>query len=302
MIYILIPVYNAEETIIPCLDSIVHQTVEEWEAVVVNDGSTDDTLNILLSYNDTRISVLSLNRHSGISNALNAGLEYIRSLNSSPLRSFDMVVRMDADDIMFPDRLQRQREHLDLNPRAEVSCGALKYSIGGEVGYEEAIGTKEVMERIPFFNPIAHPTVAFRGDLANVVQYNPLCDGVEDYLLWVEMLRKGVMIKSLGGSPLITYNNDKTTSSEAESHHKDAAKKYTMVAKGIFSLYGVKKGSEAEWASTIYGGTLRSPDVWYSFQEMMDNSIGMGVNPEALLSYFSNRYLYARKQLLSSTT
>ena len=107
-ISVLLPAWNAESTLGACLDSLLGQLETDWECILVDDGSTDRTLEIGRSFEtrDTRIRVIGRPR-AGLVESLNAGLEACHG---------EFVARMDADDRMHPTRLGVQREALEKNP------------------------------------------------------------------------------------------------------------------------------------------------------------------------------------------
>ncbi len=105
---ILLPVRNAEHTLPDALDSVTRQTFTRFRVLVVDDGSTDGSSDILKAYadRDTRFHILS-SGGAGLVAALNQGL----AACNAPL-----IARMDADDIMLPERIERQVAYLDANP------------------------------------------------------------------------------------------------------------------------------------------------------------------------------------------
>ncbi len=111
-ISIIMPVFNAANFIQGCIDSILKQTLKDWELIIINDGSTDNTLNILQLLVDSRISI-NTNNHDFIA-SLNKGLS---------LSKGKYIVRMDADDIMLSERLQTQYDYMESNPEIDI-CGS----------------------------------------------------------------------------------------------------------------------------------------------------------------------------------
>jgi glycosyltransferase involved in cell wall biosynthesis len=110
-ISIIIPAYNAEKTIVETLASVQAQTFSDWEAIVIDDGSTDNTLNLLKAQKDPRIRVFSC-PNAGVAAARNRGLAEVTG---------DFVAFLDADDLWTPDKLELQRAALQANPEAGVA-------------------------------------------------------------------------------------------------------------------------------------------------------------------------------------
>src|SRR5579862_87429 len=95
---VLMPCYNAAGYIAHAIESVLQQTMKDFELLIINDGSTDNTVEIIQFFNDDRIVLLDQNR-LGIAAALNRGLIFARA---------GYIARFDADDICAPDRLQKQ--------------------------------------------------------------------------------------------------------------------------------------------------------------------------------------------------
>ncbi len=118
---ILIPAYNAERYIAETIESILVQTYPNFELLIIDDGSTDNTLAIIKSYaeKDQRIKVIT-QANSGIPNTLNKGIELSKN---------EWICRMDADDLMMPNRIERQLAFIAENPDLAVASSYV-YNIG----------------------------------------------------------------------------------------------------------------------------------------------------------------------------
>src|SRR5665647_430445 len=99
---VLIAVYNGGRFLREALDSVLAQTFTDFELLVVNDGSTDETATILESYSDQRIRVITNGKNIGVVGSLRRGLNYARG---------EYIARIDADDIALPERLEKQVEY-----------------------------------------------------------------------------------------------------------------------------------------------------------------------------------------------
>lgn len=111
---VVIPLYNKESFISETIDSVLSQTYNDYEVVIVNDSSTDNSLNVATQYSDTRIKVLS-KPNGGVSSSRNFGI-----LNSSG----DVICFLDADDIWKETYLEELSKLLDLYPTCGMFCGA----------------------------------------------------------------------------------------------------------------------------------------------------------------------------------
>ncbi|QIR40369.1 glycosyltransferase [Tolypothrix sp. PCC 7910] len=110
-ISIIIPAYNSENTIAQTINSVLNQTFSDWELIVINDGSQDKTLDIILEFNHPRIKVFSY-PNSGSQKSRNRGLEHAVA---------EFVSFLDADDLWTPDKLESQFKALQANPQAAVA-------------------------------------------------------------------------------------------------------------------------------------------------------------------------------------
>ncbi len=180
------PAYNAESTIESAVQSILRQSLTEIELVIVDDGSTDRTPQILDSCIrlDSRVRVLR-QPNGGIIQALNVGI---------PLCKADLIARMDADDISHPRRLELQAEMMDADPSLSVcSCRVRTFPrrglLGGMVRYEEWLNSLIASDQIArdFFveSPVSHPSAMLRkGELIELGCYQER-GWAEDYDLWM---------------------------------------------------------------------------------------------------------------------
>ena len=105
-ISVLMPVYNGEQFLDKSINSILNQTFNNFEYIIINDGSTDDSLKIIESYEDSRIKIINFSKNMGISAALNNGLNVAKG---------DYIARQDQDDISHPERFMLQVEYLKNN-------------------------------------------------------------------------------------------------------------------------------------------------------------------------------------------
>lgn len=123
LVSIVLPTYNSSATLRAALMSVQMQTLKEWELLVVDDGSTDNTVSIVTGLSDERIRLLTGRSNRGIAHALNKGIALCRA---------PVIARMDADDICFPDRLQKQFDFLVANPSIDlVGSGMMIFKDSG---------------------------------------------------------------------------------------------------------------------------------------------------------------------------
>lgn len=186
LVSIILPAYNAEKYISATVDSVIDQTHSCWELIVIDDGSSDSTLELLSQYNDPRIKVFN-QINIGIAKTLNRGLALAKG---------EYIARIDADDICTPDRLKHQIEILNTNQNVVLVCSNVEYidNKGNTLGFSFSSTSENTLKRkLEFGNVIFHPTVMFRKNIAvEVGGYDErLGKYFEDYILWIKMLKLG---------------------------------------------------------------------------------------------------------------
>lgn len=181
---VLMPVRNGERYLGEALDSILGQTFRDFEFLVIDDGSTDRTGEILSKCGDERLRVVRHHSGVGVAATLNEGLRLART---------EYVVRMDADDVSRPGRVEAQVLFMDRNPEVGI-CGTWIRFIGEEEGTVIRYpGHPDAIRCLLLFNnALAHPAAIFRREMleANAVAYDPGCLHAEDYDLWVRASRR----------------------------------------------------------------------------------------------------------------
>lgn len=184
LLSVLMPVYNAEKYIKLAVESILNQSLSDFEFIIINDGSTDNTLMILHKYaaQDRRIRLIS-RENKGLIDTLNEGLALAKT---------SLIARMDADDVSLPTRFQEQFDYL--NNHADVVC------VGGASIMIDAGGNELHLLVPPLDNddiqenalkghcPINHPTAMYRIDAVKYVgNYSHKFYPSEDLDLWLRL-------------------------------------------------------------------------------------------------------------------
>jgi glycosyltransferase involved in cell wall biosynthesis len=181
MITVLMPVYNAASDLRRAIESILGQSYADFEFLIIDDGSIDQSVEIVESYSDRRIRLFRNEKNLGLSPTLNKGLE---------LAGGELVARMDADDFSYPDRLARQMDYLNAHPDcALVGTGARVLDEGGAVRDGFDFRSESVYFNLTFGCWIFHPTVMFRKEAVLEVGGYAAFYG-EDFTLWSRLSRR----------------------------------------------------------------------------------------------------------------
>lgn len=178
---VLMPVYNAEATLREAMDSILAQTLTDFEFLIIDDGSTDGSAAIIRSYNDPRIHLVQNERNLKLAATLNRGLDLARG---------EYVARMDADDISLPERLTRQVAFMDAHPAVGIS-GTWAEAFGeAHFSMPNPTDSERIRAKLLFDSALVHPAVILRPALLarHGLAYRELYP-IDDYDLWQRAAR-----------------------------------------------------------------------------------------------------------------
>ncbi len=181
-ISVIMPVYNAGKFLAAAIESILKQNHTDFEFIILDDASTDNSLEIINKFCDPRI-VLSANvENLGVARSLNKGIELARGR---------YIVRMDADDISMPNRLARQIRFMQDHPEIGISGGWVQIFGNGPPSIARVPSNPdEIAAYMLFETPLWHVTVIMRRELIiqHKLRYNPTFSRSEDYDLWTRAI------------------------------------------------------------------------------------------------------------------
>lgn len=177
LLSVILPVYNAEQYIQESVECILNQTFENFEFLIINDGSTDQSKEIILSFNDKRILYVENRKNQGLIKTLNKGLHF---------SSGQYIARMDADDLCHNSRFEKQMEYFKRNKQIDI-LGTNQYIIGTEVKIIHKISNEENKIRLLLQPVVGHSTVMLKKEALakNNLYYDRFALYAEDYKLWV---------------------------------------------------------------------------------------------------------------------
>ena len=207
LISVVMPVFNGGKYLREAIESILNQTYQNFEFLIINDGSTDESDEIIRSYTAPRIIYLQNDRNRGLVYTLNFGISIAKG---------EYITRMDADDISEPTRFEKQIEAFEKDPELGL-CGTW----GRIVGSSKVLRIETEDERIKcglfFTNQFIHSSIMFRkSELAKSGQkYQEEDFTAEDYALWIHLSRSVKMINI--AEPLLNYRMHSAQISTASS-------------------------------------------------------------------------------------
>jgi glycosyltransferase involved in cell wall biosynthesis len=238
---VLMAVYNNAAYLREAVDSILVQDFPDFELVIVDDGSTDESALILASFPDKRITILRNEANVGLTRSLNRGLAVCRG---------KYIARMDADDIAFPQRLGKQYGYLESNPDV-VLLGSSMVAIGADTRFYPAIlGDARIRATMLFENPFYHPTVMIRHAAlqAGAIRYNEQRVNAQDYELWFRLAQEG-RVENLP-EPLLHYRmHAGQTNKASQLQHANAVRRLVF-----FEALGITATEIPEAYFGIYAG------------------------------------------------
>jgi glycosyltransferase involved in cell wall biosynthesis len=183
---VLMPAFNAAGYIGAAIESVLSQTFAAFELLIIDDGSVDNTVEVVSNFNDPRIKLVKSN-HQGVAATLNLGLHQAQG---------SYIARFDADDICHPTRLEKQFHFLENNP-GYVLCGSdASYmdESGEHLFHFRCIGHshEEISAQLPEHCPVIHSSVMFKKEpVMNAGCYPIDAHNFEDHLLWVQLANSG---------------------------------------------------------------------------------------------------------------
>ena len=178
-ITVLMPVYNAEKYLRSAIDSILAQTYRDFELLIIDDGSTDGSRDIVAGYADSRIRRVENGQNRGLIATLNRGLDLARG---------EYIARMDADDVSLPERFERQVDFLEAHPEIGA-CGTWfeKVTERGSTTLRMPDSPGLIRLFLLFDNPFLHSSMMLRRRLLEEhgLRFDPAYPHSEDFDLWV---------------------------------------------------------------------------------------------------------------------
>ena len=177
---ILMPNYNNAPYLDDCLESIKKQTYKDFRLLIVDDKSTDNSVEIINNFSDDRISVILKEKNSGIVDTLNRGLQEINT---------QYIVRMDGDDLMHPQRLEKLVSFMDENPSIGVCGSGIEHFGISKEKISYPADYKLNQASLIFIHSIGHASVIYRTEVLknNNITYTNGYQYMEDYRIFYDL-------------------------------------------------------------------------------------------------------------------
>ena len=211
LVTVLMPVYNGEKYLKEAIESILNQTFRNFEFLIIDDGSTDNSVKIIQSFNDLRIRLIRNESNIGLIKTLNKGLK---------LSNGKYIARMDCDDVSLPKRLSAQVNFMEKHPEIGV-CGSWVKIIGLEKKFINKYPQKheEARAYLLFNTPFAHPAVIIRKEILEKykLEYDENYKHADDYEFWSRIINH----TKISNIPKVLLHY--------RIHHESVSKKYSSI-------------------------------------------------------------------------
>lgn len=212
---VIMPAYNAAEHIREAIDSILGQIFSDFEFLIIDDGSTDNTVDIIEEYNDPRIKLIRNEDNKGLVYTLNKGLEIAQGR---------YIARMDADDISRTERFEKQVIFLDENPEISILSVAFEF-LGTPYHIHFPTDNEGIKVKLLENTALLHPGAMFRKEavIKNNLRYNEDYKYAEDYHLWAIAAQQGIKMANLD-EVLVEYRQHENQVSMSRLKEQEAVK------------------------------------------------------------------------------
>ncbi|MDQ6531540.1 glycosyltransferase [Flavobacterium sp. LHD-85] len=226
LISVLMPVYNGEKFLREAIDSILNQSYRNFEFIIINDGSTDETENIIFSYNDNRIRYIKNESNLRLIKTLNYGIELAKG---------EYIARMDADDIAVTDRFEKQIKQFILHDEIDmVNCQCLLLNEDGN-GYRKnrtnITVNYEAIKYVSIFQTmIVHPAVMIKTSIMKRFKYNDQIntEHVEDFELWNRLFENNIKCFTIPESLIFYRLNSESITNTNGREQQERIKRITI--------------------------------------------------------------------------
>jgi glycosyltransferase involved in cell wall biosynthesis len=237
LVSVILPAYNSERFLHKAIESILNQAYRNFELLLINDGSTDSTRQIMQSFSDERIRIIDNHGNKGLVYSFNTGIEQAKG---------KYIARMDADDISYPERFAVQVDWLERNPSTSIVAAYIEFideedkPAGTWPLDRKVITYKEIRHMLPRENCIAHPTVMGRADVFRQFMYMPY-QKTEDYDLWLRIATAGLVIEKIP-QVLLKYRVHQSSYTSSKLRKRNNPSWQVFMGKYRFVIHEIKKG------------------------------------------------------------
>lgn len=214
LVSVVMPVYNSQAYVATAIESILSQTFTNFEFIIIDDCSGDESITIINRFTDSRIILLKNEINLKTTKTLNRG---IQAANGK------YIVRMDSDDWSFPDRIEKQVSFMESNPDV-VECGGKIIVCDKQLNQINVrsypLTDSQIRSKIFYYNPFAHPATIWRKDaIIKAGYYDEKIPLTQDYDLTFRVGKLGKLANL--EDALIKLRTHEKSSSQAKSRQQE---------------------------------------------------------------------------------
>ncbi|ADE13112.1 glycosyltransferase family 2 protein [Sideroxydans lithotrophicus] len=246
VISVAMPVYNGEKYLAEAIDSILKQTFSDFEFIIIDDGSTDNSLQVLKKYQerDTRIRLIS-RENRNLATTLNDIIDLAKG---------QWIARMDQDDVALPQRFERQLRWLQETDADICGSWARLFGTADTRVLKHAQSDSAVKAELLFGSPFAHPSVMMKADLVKGLRYDKAWEKCEDYDLWERAAQAGWNMTNVP-EVLLLYRQHETQISTSTSNKQQALGQ--QIRRRYWTFIFAPMGVNQDWIDEVL--KLREP-------------------------------------------
>ena len=264
LVSVITSVYNCQDYVGEMLDSILNQTFYDWECLVIDDASTDNTWDIIRQYKDDRIIAIQNEQNVGLTQNLNKGIARAKG---------KYIIRIDGDDIAYPTRFEKQVRFMEDNPQVVVSGGYLQ-NFGKRYNVLKAVLSDDVLRVNMLFNSVIyHPSYIIRKAVMDQyhIRYNEELRYAQDYNLLYQLMQHG----RLANIPeiIVKYrNHDKQITTIRHEQQQEYANVTRMLILKLLDIELAEEEQECwfKWCvSNVYEYSEKDKEILRNVQKMI---------------------------------
>lgn len=259
LVSVLITSYNVSKFLRYSISSILNQTYQNFEVIFIDDGSEDNTGEVIDSYNSSKILYIKI-RHSGRTEALNYGLTLCKG---------DFVAIMDADDIALPTRLEKQINFMKLNPQIQVLSSYYGVFKNNQIEYivKNPVNHESIIKFLLLHSCICHGGALIQKSV--YMQFNGYKEtSCRDYEFWLR-IKEGVHFHNLPEVlMLVRYNPNSLTKKDVKKTNQQTytlQNEYLTKILNDRSLTRSEKSKLCGWREFFYGDRKKAQNYFYEF-------------------------------------
>ncbi len=199
LISVIMPVYNGEKYLRDAIDSVLSQTYGNFEFIIIDDASKDESVSIVRKYDDDRIKLFINDVNMGVAATLNKGIDSAKG---------KYIARMDCDDVSMPNRFEAQIKYMESHNETVICGSSVNILTDGVESFRQYSESDGAIRADMIFNSaFVHPAVMIRSDVLKEhnIRYDTEFERAEDYEMWSRIIKMGECCNI--GKPLLKYRH-----------------------------------------------------------------------------------------------